>query len=110
MSQCINRRNSPPPIRPITAHAIILDIYDETPTEVEIEVVVIQLIRNRIYNHIHMWLGHLYACLRESYPEETSTVPPKPTICLKLVEIIYFMWETKSIPAELVCTVLVLIK
>ena len=48
-------------------------------------------------------------CLREAYPEETSTVPPKRAWWVKLVDIIQFMWETGSILTKLGWNVLVLI-
>ena len=65
--------------------------------------------RNTLGYHTHLLAEHLQQWLRESYLEETSNVHPNTTQWIKLVEIIKFMWETGSIPTELVWTVLVLI-
>ena len=59
--------------------------------------------------HTRLQEEHLQACLREAHLVETSAVPPNPTLCLKLVDIIQLLCETGSIPTELVLTVLVLI-
>ena len=64
---------------------------------------------NREGGHTHLWEEHLQQWLKEANPEKISIVPPNPTWCIKLLEIIQSMWETGSIPAELGWTLLVLI-
>ena len=84
-------------------------IYDETPTEGEIDAAVRQMRRNRAGRHNHLRSEHLQKWLREVYPEETSTEPPKTTRYIKLVDIIHFMWETGCILTKLGFSVLVMI-
>ena len=65
--------------------------------------------RNKARSHTHLQEEHLQAWLREAYPAETFTVPPKPTPWLKIVEINQFMWDTRSIPKDLGWTLMVMI-
>ena len=98
-----------PPVRPVPTHVTPFDIDEETSTEGDIEAAVIWMGRNRAGRHTHIQEEHLQQCLREAYPEETSTVLPKRAWWVKLVDIIQFMWETGSILTKLGWNVLVLI-
>ena len=70
-----------------------------------------RLRRNRVGVHTHLREEHLQAWIRDTYLVKTSTtsLPPKPTLWLKLVELIHLMWDNSSIPKELGCTMLVII-
>ena len=48
--------------------------------------------KNRSGGHTHIWVEHLQACLRESYPVKDSASPPNTIFWLKLVDLIQFMW------------------
>ena len=66
--------------------------------------------RNRAGGDTHLWTEHLQKFPMEEYTAETSTDPPtNPTQWIKLVEIIKFMWETRSNPTKLGLAILVLI-
>ena len=64
---------------------------------------------NRTGGHTHLWSEHHKEWLRDSYSAYTYIVPPNPNQWIKLVYILYFMWDTGSILAELEWTVLVLV-
>ena len=61
---------------------------------------------NRAGGHTQLQAKHFKMCLRESYPEKEATASPK---LMKLVEMVQFMWERRTIPAELGWTILILI-
>ena len=63
--------------------------------------------RNREGKHTHLQGKHLHKWLKEAYLEENSTAPPNPNRCIKLVDMIQFMWETRSTPMELLFNMLV---
>ena len=56
-----------------------------------------------------MQVSHLKRWLMESYPAETSNVPPNRTWWIKLVYTIQLMWDNRPIQTKLGRTVLVLI-
>ena len=80
-----------PPVQPVTTPVASFGIDDDTPSELEIEVVVRHLHRNRPGGHTHLGEEHLHAWLREAYPEKDYTFPPNPNLWLKLVYLIKFM-------------------
>ena len=100
---------SSPPVRPVPTHVTPFDIDYENPTKGGIGAAVILLRRNSSGSHTHLRAEHLQQLLIEAYSEETYNDPPNPTWWVKLSEIIQSMWDTRSIPTELGCTMLVLI-
>ena len=49
---------------------------------------------NRAGGHIHLRADHFETCLIEAYPEKEANPPPPKQIykCMKLVELVQFVW------------------
>ena len=58
--------------------------------------------------HIHLRAKHLKHWLREDYPSEGKSTPPRKERWKNLVESTHFMWQQRDILRELGWTILLL--
>ena len=58
--------------------------------------------------HMHLRAEHFKTWLRKAYPKIEATAPPNPDKWMKLVELVQFVWEHRTIPEELGWKILIL--
>ena len=78
--------------------------------EAEVEASVHCLRVNTTGGHKHLQAKHFNMCLQKAYPEKDATPPPPKSVkWMKLVEMVQFMWNHGTIPAELGWMILILV-
>ena len=64
---------------------------------------------NRAGVNMHLQDEHFKTWLKEEYPAKESTTPPKPEKWMKLVDMVQFMCEHRTIPEESGWMILILV-
>ena len=95
------QEDSSPLGRLIPIHVSPFQIDDGLLTKAKFDTSVHCLGVNRVGGHTQLWGEHFKSWLREAYPVKEATTPPKPVKWWKLVDLVQFVWELRTIPADM---------